>query len=192
MDFRGRLAARAMELAPNATLSRMEAQVDIYLGERTNRVFAVVPGRSAVWRSAGHASPALAEERALEGCMLYYREPCVPIATNDTLRAPSPPITAARVTYAGPFDPERIPAAAYARNRPDVISYRQAQGPKAMAIHPHSLVHVVTGAASQKEAEERALKACTDDPAHRGRELPCYLYAVRNEVVLPRRLTAAR
>jgi class 3 adenylate cyclase len=189
-SFRDRLAARVVETSPRNLPHRAGEQVDIYMTERTNRAFAVPPGRQGVWRSAGHPTAAVAEERVLEGCMLYYNEACVLLATNDTLLPPSAPKPAARATYSGPYDPERIPANAQARGRADVQAYGRANGPKAMAIHPHSLLHIVTGAATQREAEERALRACTDDPAHRGRELPCLLYAIGNEVVLQRRLTA--
>jgi len=47
----------------------------------------------------------------------------------------------------------------------------------------------VTGAASQREAEDKAPADCAANPGHRARDLPCYLYAVGDEVVLPRRLS---
>jgi hypothetical protein len=39
----------------------------------------------------------------------------------------------------------------------------------------------------QVEAEELALKQCNDDPDRKGRDGPCFLYAVGDQVVLPQR-----
>ena len=46
----------------------------------------------------------------------------------------------------------------------------------------------VVGAADQRVAEEDALKACDSDPARKAENAPCFLYAVGDQVVLPRRL----
>ena len=48
----------------------------------------------------------------------------------------------------------------------------------------------VVGAADQRVAEEDALKACDSDPARKAENAPCFLYAVGDQVVLPRRLKA--
>ena len=47
----------------------------------------------------------------------------------------------------------------------------------------------MTGAEDQRSAEERALAACKDDPVRKGADGPCYLYAIEDQVVLPRRAT---
>jgi hypothetical protein len=52
------------------------------------------------------------------------------------------------------------------------------------------ILAVVTGAASQIQAQEQALALCNNDP-NPNRKLtggPCFLYAVGNQVVLPQRL----
>jgi hypothetical protein len=46
----------------------------------------------------------------------------------------------------------------------------------------------VSGAASQRVAEEEALKACNNDPSRNVADGSCFLYAVGDQVVLPRRL----
>jgi hypothetical protein len=83
-----------------------------------------------------------------------------------------------------------IPSNSFRQWSGDVAGYLAAGGGKAAAIHVNGLLHVVTGASSQRYAEERALAACTADPAHNGRDLPCYLYASGNDVVLLRRAIA--
>jgi hypothetical protein len=60
-----------------------------------------------------------------------------------------------------------------------------------MAYHPAGVVHPVSGAPSQRVAEEQALAACNQDPARReAGGGPCYLYAIEGRVVLPLRATA--
>jgi hypothetical protein len=44
----------------------------------------------------------------------------------------------------------------------------------------------VSGAASQRAAEEEALKACNNDPTRNVADGSCFLYAVGDQVVLPR------
>ena len=95
-----------------------------------------------------------------------------------------------RANYAGSFDPAQIPGALPGlRERADVLDYRTAPSPKAVAFQPSGgRVFIVTGAATQRAAEEGALKACGADPAPNRADGPCLLYAVGDQVVLPRRL----
>jgi hypothetical protein len=95
-----------------------------------------------------------------------------------------------RARYAGLFDPEQIPGSFPAmRRRADVAYYRLAQAPKAVAFTPNrGHVFIVTGAASQRAAEEEALKACDADPQRKADNGLCFLYAAGDQVVLPRRL----
>jgi hypothetical protein len=96
----------------------------------------------------------------------------------------------ARARYAGSFDPAQIPGLRLAaRERADIANYRSAPGPKAAAYHPGGgRFFTVSGAATQRTAEEEALKACNSDPTRNGAEGACFLYAVGDQVVLPRRL----
>ena len=96
-----------------------------------------------------------------------------------------------RVEYDGVFDPQKIPAVqTVVRQRPDVTGYRAAPGAKAAAFHAWGRLFVVTGAPSQREAEERALAECNGDPQRNNRDGSCLLYAVGDRVVLPKRATA--
>jgi class 3 adenylate cyclase len=178
----GRIAARA----PALDEAQRAERVDAYLVEKTNRALAVAPRRSATWRVGGHQTAAEAEDRALEGCMINYGEPCVLVALNEVALQSNVRV-AQRVSYSGLFEPNQLPTPLGVRHRADTLAYRSAPGPKAVAIHPWGFLHIVTGAASQREAEEKALAECTANPIHRARDLPCYLYAVGDEVVLPRR-----
>jgi hypothetical protein len=95
-----------------------------------------------------------------------------------------------RARYAGEFDAAQIPGAAPAqRERPEIVNYRAANAPKAAAFSPAGgRVFPVVGAADQRAAEEDALKACDADPVRKAENGPCFLYAVGDQVVLPRRL----
>jgi hypothetical protein len=68
------------------------------------------------------------------------------------------------------------------RARADVAGYTRAPAPKAAALTAGKIA-IVSGAASQQDAERQALAACGAG---------CYLYAVNNRVVLSRYLTAPR
>jgi hypothetical protein len=96
----------------------------------------------------------------------------------------------ARAHYAGSFDPGEIPGLRPAmRERADIAEYRSAPGPKAAAYHPGGgRAFTVTGAGSQRAAEEQALDACNSDPTRDRANGSCFLYAVGDQVVLPRRL----
>lgn len=57
-------------------------------------------------------------------------------------------------------------------------------------MHPWGRLFVVTGAASQRIAEEMALAACNKDPDRDGKDGVCLLYAVGDTVILEKRATA--
>src|SRR5262249_30102538 len=127
----------------------------------------------------------------LEKCQVRNGEPCVLVAVGDKLEATSAgsPVLRdmPRPRYDGLFEPQQIPGANNAlKRRTDVVSYRSAVVPKAAAYHPWGRLFIVSGI-GQFEAEELALKQCNDDPDRRGRDGPCFLYAVGDQVVLPRR-----
>jgi hypothetical protein len=195
-SLRDALLRRVAQVAPDASATHREQQVTGYLEAPPAKALAGYA--SGTWRTTGHSSPAVAEERALESCEIVHGEPCVLIAVNDTIepsttlqrRQPMP-----RASYGGLFDPEQIPVSDAVRRRADIASYRTARGPKAAAYHPWGRLFVVTGAPTQRDAEEKALADCNADPQRNNRDGTCYLYAVGNQVILPRRshvaLTAA-
>jgi len=196
VPFRAALVAALVKAAPSLAEAARESQVNGYLEAAPAKALAVAPPGGS-WRTFGHGSTAIAEERVLEACQARYGESCMLIAVNDALasgaaegKQPRRPMP--RATYAGTFDPQQIPAAGDAvRQRPDVAGYLGQAGPKAAAYHPWGRLFVATGKASQREAEEQALQDCNGDPQRNGQAGPCLLYAVENQVVLPRRATAA-
>ncbi|HZK91079.1 MAG TPA: adenylate/guanylate cyclase domain-containing protein [Stellaceae bacterium] len=149
-----------------------------------------------LWRSAKRATADDAASSALEDCQIFYGAPCVLIATDDTV-SPVPPggkwalHDMPRVHYSGDFDPAQIPGIEPdIRGRPDIVGYRSAPGSKAAAFHPTGgRFYTVNGAASQRAAEEAALRNCNNDPERKGKDGPCFLYAAGNEILLSRRLT---
>jgi class 3 adenylate cyclase len=176
---------------PGLDPERRARLVSDYRALKPHRAFAFAPKAASHWWSGDWPSAAEAEEKALERCELRFGEPCALAARDETFVAASPPRSMPRVAYAGPFDPERIPGIRKAvAQRADVLGYRQATGPKAAAIHSRGVLATVTGARTQAQAEARALKLCNDDDAARDADGVCYLYAVGDDVVLSRRLTA--
>jgi hypothetical protein len=192
--MRDALLTSVARLAPG--YSHRETQVRQYLESKMHKALAVHPP-SGSWRTRGLSTALIAQERVLEACQVRFGDPCVLLAVNDAVHGnaaeTSPPRRSMpRVAYAGLFDPDQIPAAAQAlRQRADVAGYRAAPGPKAAAFHPWGRLFVVTGAATQRAAEEQALAACNRDPDREGKDGACLLYAVDNAVVLPARLSAA-
>jgi hypothetical protein len=145
-------------------------------------------------RTSGWATSTLAEEKALERCQQFYDEPCALLATNEFIVGgdPLPLRDSPRVRYSGSFNPEKIPGVGRTvERRSDVAHYLVAASPKASAYHSSGILHVVTGAPSQYEAEEQVLRACNADPARTAAGGgPCYLYSIDNRVVLALRSTA--
>jgi hypothetical protein len=95
-----------------------------------------------------------------------------------------------RLAYDGVFDVKLVPIVSeIIRQRADIAGYREQRAPKAMALHPQGRLLVAHGAASQREAEQKALSDCNTDPQRGGRDGPCFLYAVGDQVVLRQRRT---
>lgn len=179
-------------LAPAYTYR--DEQVRLYLASAAHKALAVAaPGAS--WRVAAQESAFVAQERVLEACEVRHAKPCALVALNDALvesvaQPRGLPRPMPRVSYTGLFDPAQLPAVAQVtRERADIAGYRAASEPKAVAMHPWGRVFVVTGAASQRVAEEMALSACNKDPDRDAKDGPCLLYAVDNAVILNKRTT---
>ncbi len=190
-DTRTALLSRMIDAVPRVPHRTADALLAAYLSEPTHRAFAVAPDRGQTWRASGLPSAEEAEALVLERCQVRYRVACVLFAVDDGVREPLAgegwrPRDMGRVSgAAGEFDVERIPTLTEARRRvPEVAGYRQAREPKAMAIHPWGRAFIASGAATQEEADARALAICDADPGRAGRDGPCVLYASGNRVVL--------
>jgi hypothetical protein len=189
------LAARLAAAVPNLAERVREERARGYEGARDHKAQAASPDAPGTWRTAARPTGEEAETAALEQCQVYFGKPCVLLAVDEVVQsAPAngdwPRRDMARVHYAGNFDPAQIPGLRpVARRRSDVVNYLTAPGAKAAAYHANDgRVFTVAGAASQRAAEEEALKACNSDPARNGLDGSCFLYAVGDQVVLPRRL----
>lgn len=190
-SFHERLLARFAALSVSDGLAR-EYETDVQ-SKDGHKAVAIAPGTRAIWKTWNKPSEEVAVTTVLESCQFRYREPCVLVAVNDRVEPTSGdrsrPRDMPRLRYAGPFEPEQIPSADVRRvRRGDITSYRATKGPKAVAFHPSGLLQVVTRADTQFKAEELALAQCNDD--RKGRDGPCFLYAVANQVVLPQRSTS--
>lgn len=192
-EIRARLLDAFAKILASQPAAARESQVAGYLSASQHKALAAHP-QSGSWRSYGWASGAIAEERALEGCQVRYGAPCLLMAVDEELHATTASASRRqmpRVEYDGLFDPQKIPAAQSAlRQRADVAGYRTAPGAKAAAFHPWGRLFVVSGGQSPRDAEERALAECNADPQRKNQDGPCYLYAVGDRVVLPKRAMA--
>jgi Caspase domain len=186
-----RLVARLTALSVAA--DEAENRARDYEAEKDHKAIAVGarPTAHYTWRQSQWPTDEAAVTATLEKCQVHYGQPCTLVAVGDKLEPASggPPVLRdmPRTRYNGQFDPEQIPGANGNFNqRADVASYRSAAGPKAAAYHPWGRLFIVRGI-GQFEAEELALKQCNDDPDRRGRDGPCFLYAVGDQVVLTQR-----
>ena len=189
------LAARMAAAVPNLAEKVREERARGYEAARGHKAEAVSPEPPGTWRTAMRPSVEDAETAALEQCQVFFGKPCVLLAVDEVVQpVPAngdwPRRDMARARYAGNFDPGQIPGLRpVARERADITNYRSAPGPKAAAYHPGGgRMFTVSGAASQRAAEEEALKACNNDPTRNVADGSCFLYAVGDQVVLPRRL----
>jgi uncharacterized caspase-like protein len=178
---------------PALPAAQRESFATDYDGFAQHKAVALHMKSSGMMRVMARASAELAELGVLEICQAFYGDPCVLFAVDQTLYGGSEGALAARDmphnSYAGIFDPARIPAVLpVVRTRADVQGYAAAAGPKAAALHPLGQIYLVTGATNLHQAEVDALAACNADKAQHNAQGPCVLYASGNQVVFPKRL----
>ena len=189
------VSARLASALPGQAANKREEAARAYEAARGHKAQAASLHPAGLWRAAERPTGDNAVESALENCQIVHGNPCVLLAIDDAVQPlPAdgnwPRRDMPRVNYAGSFDPAQIPGALPGlRERADVLDYRTAPSPKAVAFLPSGgRVFIVTGAASQRAAEEAALLACAAEPRPNSADSPCLLYAVGDQVVLPRRL----
>ena len=200
-SFENKLKDLIASAAPTLPVETAIREAGVYAAEKSqgaHQALAVSRVPAGTWRTFRESADN-AKEAVLEGCQIFYGNPCTLTAVDGELvtgSGGSIPATQdmPRVRYAGTFDPNQIPASnAQVRRRKDVVEYLDANGPKAVA---YSLLggklYVTTRAASQRAAEEMAIDACHLDRLDGGVDRPCYLYAVGTQVILPRRFTKPR
>ena len=193
-EFEKALSLVLSAALPNLPAASREQRIKDYQEAKENKAQAIEPVGGNTWRSINHESRDVVGQRTLEGCQIRYNLPCALIAINEEIASEGAIVSKPmeRVAYAGKFDAQKIPAIRLAlRNRADVQNYDRAMLPKAMAIHPQGRLYIAAGNATLKDAEASALASCNGDPSRKGRDGPCYLYAVNNDVVLAQRLRTA-
>lgn len=184
-DLRASLTAAK----PIQSAAKWSDAVARYVEAREHKALAASPEHDALFYTADWRGPAVAELLTLERCQLAFGDPCRLIAVDDRIATGDrPKRDMARLHYAGPFDPQQIPAIPErVRHSPPVAGYAAAPAPKALALHPAGIAVAVTGARSQHDAERQALANC-DAEVRRG-AAPCVLYASGDRVILPQRRT---
>jgi hypothetical protein len=194
-SLREALAARLAAALPNLTGRIREDRAREYEMAHVHKAQTASPETPGTWRSAMRPTVEDAETAALEQCQVFFGKPCVLLAVDEAVQPVPrggdwPRRDMARARYAGSFDPGQIPGLGPAvRERVDITNYRSAPSPKAAAYHPTGgRVFTISEAATQRAAEEEALNACNIDPSRHGVDGLCFLYAVGDQVVLPRRL----
>jgi hypothetical protein len=191
--FRAALSSVTVDLAPAMPDKLRLEQVMLYHADTNHKAIAAHPP-AGTWRSGDWPNEAAAEQNTLEACQMRYGDPCILVAVNDKVRDRSSkdyrnPRPMPRIAYEGVFDAQQIPFVREAtRQRQDVANYKKSSSPKAIAVHPWGRVFIATGTASQRIAEVTALADCNNDPSREGKDGPCWLYAVDDTVVLPKRL----
>lgn len=173
--------------------ARRTRTVDDYQKLEAPKVIALAPSRGTWTRARKDTDARVLTEETLEGCQMFYGQPCALLAVDDAILADASGNwrlqDMARVRYAGPFDPGRLPASRAAAKDRGAERYQGAAGGKAVAVHPRGLYYFESGHPDQRTAEERAFARCDSDPRRSGRDPPCYLYAAGDQVVLPKRIT---
>lgn len=160
-----------------------------------NRAIAVARQGGKLRWTSDWPTREVAEEKVLERCQLAYDEPCMLIAVNGVVLPAGgdgswPVRDAPRMRYAGTLSLERLPVVrAKELQRPEIANYAAASGPKALALNAQGVLTVATGAATQRAAEEQALRACRSEAQRPRLEGTCFLYATENRVVLPLKAT---
>jgi len=195
-DLERQLAAALARGVPTLPAKTRDEIAAAYVKAGPHRALAIAVQAGKLWWTRSWTTREAAEEKVLEKCQQFHDEPCAVLAADDVVLPPAadgtwPARDAPRVRYAGSFNVERIPAMRPKDlQRADVAGYLAAPAPKAMAFHANGVLKVVSGAASQRAAEEQALRACDGDPLRKETGGACYLYAVGDRVVLPLRATA--
>ena len=180
--------ARVQQDGPQLPQSDARERVRRYLASGGHKAYAI--SRIATVRSYDEPSTDIAERNALERCQVAGGVACSLVLVDDALQS-GPPRPSSRVDYAGVFDPERVPGLSVEATRTLVRrDYPSARGQKAIALHPFGVFDVVSGAADRRSAESEALAGCNKGSASLPGNLPCYLYASGNQVVLPQRRTS--
>lgn len=188
------LIATLARAVPGLSALAREDLAQQYESMRGHKALAVVSGTNLHWRSQGWETSEAAVEGTFERCQVAHGTPCMVVVIDDKPQAASadgtwPARDMARARYAGTFDPDRIPGVfPEVRVQSDVLGYRNARGPKAAAYHPWGRIFIVLSADTQNAAETQALSKCNADPTREGRGGACHLYAIGDQVVLPRRL----
>jgi hypothetical protein len=180
---------------PQKASGQREKMIKDYMESRPNKGFSIEPISSEYWRSSIHDDHNVTGDRTLEGCQMRYGKPCALIAVNDDLAYEGELTTKdmVRLKYTGKFDTGQIPIIrSVTRKRADVQNYDLAMLPKAMVIHPWGKIFISAGNDNAKEAQETALAKCNNDQDRNGKDGPCYVYAVNNDVVIAERRTTAK
>ena len=182
----------AKELTGTSPAARQRLVSD-YFAANMHRSMVLAPQAKSRWWTADWPTAELAADKDLERCQVFFQEPCAVIAVDDGI-SQAPPAGVwkvqdmAKTHYAGSYDPQQIPGMrAAALAKPEVAGFAAAPAPKAAAYNVRGILTVISGAASQHQAEEQALSLCNGDTSRRESDGPCFLYAAGNRVVLTER-----
>lgn len=195
VPFRDSLGALLILGAPTRGAEWRDRVVNEYEQAKPPRAIALAPGKGSWMRRRNNADGQSIVEETLEACQLHWGQPCALLAVDDAIVSDASGNwrlqDMARVRYAGTFNPERVPIS-WRQLVPhaDVAKYQAFSGPKAAVMHPWGFFYLELGAdRDQRAVEARAFERCRNEPRREGRDPICYLYAVGDQVVLPKRIT---
>jgi hypothetical protein len=194
-QFEKALAVIISTATPQVSAAVRERVIKDYVDAKLHKGLAVQLTDGQYFRHPINEDPIVAGDRTLESCQLRFSRPCALIAVDDEIAAEGELTSkdTPRLKYAGKYDVLQIPIIRSAtRKRPEVQNYDKAMEPKAMAIHPWGRIFMSVGNATAKEAQETALAKCNNDQDRNGKDGPCFVYAVNNDVILSERRMAAK
>lgn len=155
-----------------------------------SKALAVEPAGGGLYRRTRRASPAEAEQLALEGCQIHYGRPCVLLAVDEAVQASdlrrAPRRDMPRVRHLGRFAPEQVPMVPPAATPAALGGYAARPTPKAIALSASPPGFFIGAGASPAAAEAAAMAECAAQPPLGGPPR-CRLYALGDRVVLPER-----
>jgi hypothetical protein len=191
-EFEKALKVLLTTIAPNRPIPEVNHIVKEYEDASANKAIAIEPVYGKTWRVSRYEQAEEAAERVLEACQLRYGKPCALIGVNEEIvsAAPPAPKDMPRLHYRGKFNLDQIPAIKSAqKTRPDLQGYEQMSEPKVIVMHPWGRLFVSRGSSTLKEAKEKTLAMCNEDPDRNGKDGDCFLYAINNDVVIADRFS---
>ena len=84
-DLQQNLRKAVQKVLPAVTSAHLDVALKSYADGKDNKAIAGSRERNATWRFTNRESAYAAEQATLEGCQLFYANPCILVAVNGTV-----------------------------------------------------------------------------------------------------------